>query len=212
MIKAVIFDMDGVLMDSEHHYLDFLVKFYTEEGLSVKEEDLHILVGCDLDTQYEIMSQFYEEDVKASEIKQRYEKWASLQPPFKVKDWLFDHTLETLKLLQDKGIRMSVGSNAGKEHLERVISECEIGSFFEHTDSAEIHPAGKPDPTIYKHIMEKMELEPHECIIIEDSYSGITAAKGAGALVLGIKDTKYNVDQSLADHLIQSTKDVVNFI
>lgn len=90
-----------------------------------------------------------------------------------------------------------------------MIKECDLDSLVDYYISGEDCQNSKPDPEIYKKAIEVLEMNPEECIAIEDSSVGIESAKQAGLYVLALKQKDYKVDQSSADETITRIKDVL---
>lgn len=201
--QAIIFDMDGVLIDSEIQYLKKFHRFLEEEGVHVGLSALHPLIGVDWVRHYQILESLYHYEKTAEQIRHDFAAWDQTLPEPDYREWLFADVHDTLASLQEKGYRLGLASNSRQDHVDEVLRQCDLRHLFEYALSSEQCKAGKPDPAVYLKVMSLLEVEAASCIVVEDSQTGIQAGRAAGAEVIAIKDTRFNIDQSQAHHHIQ---------
>ena len=211
MIKAVIFDMDGVIIDSEGVYLEYQLEFAKKKNPDVKLEDLYPLVGATKQECWEVVER----------VVSNGQTWEELRNEFRQRDIYSEidyrsiyrpEVTDTLKQLKDAGFRLALASSTHLELVERVLEENGIRDYFEAVVSGEQFKKSKPDPEIYLYTAGQLKLKPEECLAVEDSTIGITAAHRAGLKIAAVIDTRYGFDQSLADYKLNTVKDVLEAV
>ncbi len=211
MIKAVIFDMDGVIIDSEGVYLEYQLEFAKKKNPDVKLEDLYPLVGATKQECWEVVER----------VVSNGQTWEELRNEFRQRDIYSEidyrsiyrpEVTDTLKQLKEAGFRLALASSTHLELVERVLKENGIRDYFEAVVSGEQFKKSKPDPEIYLYTAGQLKLEPGECLAVEDSTIGITAAHRAGLKIAAVIDTRYGFDQSLADYKLNQVKEVLEAV
>jgi len=211
MIKAVIFDMDGVIIDSEGVYLEYQLEFAKKKNPDVKLEDLYPMVGATKQECWEVVER----------VVSNGQTWEELRKEFRQRDIYSEidyrsiyrlEVTDTLKQLKEAGFRLALASSTHLELVERVLKENGIRDYFEAVVSGEQFKKSKPDPEIYLYTAEQLKLKPEECLAVEDSTIGITAAHRAGLKIAAVVDTRYGFDQSLADYKLNQVKEVLETV
>ena len=211
MIRTVIFDMDGVLIDSEIVYLRHQKKKLEKKYPWIKESDLYPLVGMDNNEDKYFMADLLGGDAEdptfLQELKEVYSGVEISYPEI-----MRPVVPSLLKSLKEQGLKIALASSSHMDNILEVLTSCKIRDFFDFVVSGEQFVHSKPDPEIYFHVMKALEVQPEECLIIEDSTYGVTAAHRAGAHVIAIRDDRFCFDQSLADYQINSLEEVLQYI
>ena len=211
MIKAVIFDMDGVIIDSEGVYLEYQLEFAKKKNPNVKLEDLYPMVGATKQECWEVVER----------VVSNGQTWEELRTEFRQRDIYGEidyqsiyrmEVTDTLKQLKEAGFRLALASSTHLELVERVLKENGIRDYFEAVVSGEQFKKSKPDPEIYLYTAGQLKLKPEECLAVEDSTIGITAAHRAGLKIAAVIDTRYGFDQSLADYKLNRVKEVLEAV
>lgn len=211
MIKAVIFDMDGVIIDSEGVYLEYQLEFAKKKNPNVKLEDLYPMVGATKQECWEVVER----------VVSNGQTWEELRTEFRQRDIYGEidyrsiyrlEVTDTLKQLKEAGYRLALASSTHLELVERVLKENGIRDYFEAVVSGEQFKKSKPDPEIYLYTAGQLKLKPEECLAVEDSTIGITAAHRAGLKIAAVIDTRYGFDQSLADYKLNRVKEVLEAV
>lgn len=202
--KAVIFDMDGVLVDSESVYLRMFRTFLEENGCEVDDHTLYKLSGANSQRTWELMARMWKEEITPQEMRAVYKK-AHPVDEIPYREILFPGVRELLVWLKEQGIITAIASSSSEEAIRKMLAETELSSLFSCYVSGKWFKTSKPDPEIYLHTLQKLGLPAGDCIVVEDSAYGIQAAKAAGLTVAAVRDTKFGTDQSAADHLIDRT-------
>ena len=209
--KAIIFDMDGVLVDSENAYLDLFRDFLAKHQKEIKEDILLKIVGADTRMTWNYMSMLWGPQDPPEYIRQLFH---SEYPDEAVdyRDYLFPGIPDLLDQLKAQGYTLALASSSKKKAIHRMLKENELECYFNIIVSGEDFKESKPNPEIYHDTRAKLQLAPEECLIVEDSSYGIQAGKAAGMEVVAIKDTQFSFDQSAADYFIDKTTDLINLL
>ncbi|GAB3977853.1 HAD family hydrolase [Spirosoma terrae] len=189
-MKAVIFDMDGVIVDTNPHHRTAWREYYQRNGKTLSDSDFvqyvsgkhnndivaHLFAGQPL-TPEEVLRLAHEKEALFREL---------YQPVITPVQGLVDF----LKSLKEAGIRTAVATSAPVENLDFVIDALALRPYFDSllNESMVNHP--KPDPEIYEKAMAQLGVDPADSVIFEDSMTGIQAAKASRARVVGVATTQ----------------------
>lgn len=209
MIKYVIFDMDGVLIDSEIVYMKLFQSFLKENGVTVHLDELHFLAG----SSRKVEDQFMKEKLQISEneAKQRKYEFYDRNPV----DYLSirkRYVVELLDYLKEQDIKIALASSSPRDNIEEVLNACEIQSYFSIIASGEDFHETKPNPEIYEYTIKKLGAKKEEVFVIEDSVYGIQAGKNANLKVIALEDKILQHDTSQADYVIEDLCEVIDII
>lgn len=201
-IKAVIFDMDGVLIDAKEWHFEALNRALTLFGMTISRYD-HLVTYDGLPTKTKLRMLSMERGLPEAlhgfinEMKQIYTMeviYAKCKP-------VFQHQF-ALSRLQAGGYRMAVCSNSIRNTIAMMLERAELLPFLDFFLSNEDVAAPKPAPDMYLKAIERMGLRPDECLIVEDNPNGIKAARDSGAHVLCVNDVREvnyaNITQTIA--------------
>lgn len=204
MIEAVIFDMDGVLIDSEplHFEVDEMVLKHLQ--IDNGKHYLERFVGYTNPAMWKIIKEEYQ-------LEQSIEGLIELQMRIKL-DYLeksnyvaIDGVLELLNKIQAKKIPLAIASSSPRIFIEAVIDKIQIARYFTTWISGEEVPESKPAPDVFLGAAAMLNVQPENCIVIEDSKSGTIAAKSAGMKCIGFQNPNSgNQDLSEADFIFDS--------
>ncbi|NBK97564.1 MAG: HAD family phosphatase [Erysipelotrichia bacterium] len=210
-LKAVIFDMDGVLFDTERVYMQRLNTFMGQDGKQISNEAQMYLLGSSDQQKWQYIEKLYEYKYTRDEFFARYDKHYA-QAPFSYKKIMFDGVKEVLMTLYQEGYQLALASSSMMKEIEDALTQCQLKALFTSVLSGENCIATKPDPQIYLDTLTNLGLAKQECIVVEDSEYGIIAAKRAGLKVIARKDEYIRVDQSKADYIIQEHHQILEII
>lgn len=195
-IKAVIFDMDGVLIDSEPVYLHYQYEQLKPRFPWITRESMYPLVGMSGQDYYPFMADLChctDDDAFRRELDRM-----AAACPISYPDILRPQVPAVLRELKRMGLALALASSSSRKTIERVLSTCNIGSFFRCIVSGHDFHQSKPDPEIYLHTMDLLGRRPEECLIVEDSTYGVQAGIAAGGIVAALRDDRFPFDQSAA--------------
>ena len=189
-ISAVIFDLDGTVLDNEDEYGQAFKKVLTDLGAEVKTDYPHI-GGIGVKENWPHLLKKYRIKTKktfdelASQTQKEYLK---LLPKVKVKNGLEVFVRE----LKESGIKTALATSNVLFIVERVFDEIPIEGFFDSVTTGEEVVQKKPAPDLFLKAADKLGVAPRECVVIEDSPSGIEASHVAGMRVIALaRDSEY---------------------
>lgn len=200
IMKAVIFDMDGVLIDSEAlHLYDFRV-FLQKHNQNLTNDELSEFVGLDAKTFIGHLQEIWKPVSLLPSIEEIKE--GCKYPSDSFQDMLVPHVRFILSHLKKNNIKIAIASSSPYNIIYKMLSINDIDSYFDVIVSGNDVQAKKPSPDIYFETLKRLELPSNDCIVIEDSLVGIQAAINAGLYVIALKENRFSVDQSQADCIV----------
>ena len=209
MIKTVIFDMDGVIVDTEpvHHYA--YNQYFKLLNIEVNAEMYASFTGNSTKNIFERLKIQFN---LAEEVNALVETKRNLfNDAFDSKEdlYLLDGVEDLIKDLYDNGMQLVLASSSATVTINRVFNRFGLHKYFTHIVSGEDFPKSKPHPAIFLRAAELANTPVENCIVIEDSTNGIMAAKAAGIYCIGYDSFHSKLqDYSLADVVITDFKEL----
>lgn len=208
MIKAVLFDKDGVLMDSEAEYERRRQIFFSERGID--SSGFPDFYGSNNDVIWRTVepNDAGRRARLAVEFVERFK-----DEPMIYADYVYPAVRPTLEALRARGILTALASSSPRKFIDRFLDETGLTELFDYTVSGEECENHKPAPDVYLRAMEALGVHPDEVLVVEDSPLGIAAGRAAGAFVLAPSvPSAPNVDQSEADARIEGLDQVLEHL
>lgn len=199
MIRAAIFDMDGLLIDSEPLWQQAEAESFGAVGLSLSQQDLCRTVGMRID---EVVAHWLE-----------LRPWdTERHPPRRLCNRIIERLIElveqrgepmpgvasALALCQDLRLRLALASSSPMRIIEAVLDRLRMRERFEIVHSAELEARGTPDPAVFLTTASRLRVPPEECVALEDSIGGLRAARAAGMRCIMVPDPRLRDDAALA--------------
>lgn len=206
MIRAVIFDLDGTLVQTEklkalsyaRAAMDLCPEEITEEQVL---EAFKAVVGLPRrDVAMELVERFDLEQAASARMEEfgvdrpwqafvqvrlgYYEEM--IQDPALIRDHRWPHNLEVLDLAVERGCKLGLATMSGCQQANRVLQILNLQDIFDFTATRDDVTAGKPDPEIYQLVARELQLPPGDCLVLEDSPSGVRAAVAAGMACIAV--------------------------
>ncbi len=209
MLKAILFDMDGVIVDTEplHHKAYYIM--FDAFNINVSAEMYESFTGqSTINICKKLCTHFNLENTPEELVMSKRSSFTTLfhnDPSLQ----LIDGVLELIKNYYNNGLTLILASSASMFTINNVFTRFELDQYFKAKISGADLKASKPNPEIFEKAASLAEVERSECIVIEDSTNGIKAAKSANIYCIGYDSlNSKNQDYSLADIVISNYKDI----
>ena len=185
-IKSIIFDMDGVIFDTERLYLDSCVEIGDEYGIDHVREACYKCIGITSEESAKIMLDMYGEDFELDKFRKEVD--ALFKERFEDDQPVKPGVRELLTFIKEKGIKTAIASSTAKKSVERELRQTGLIDFFDEIICGDMVKRSKPAPDIFIEAAKRIGSVPADSIIIEDSFNGIRAAHAAGAFSIMVPD------------------------
>ena len=213
MRQAVIYDMDGIIIDSEPLWRQAMIRGFGTVNLKLTEQDCRKTTGM--------------------RIQEVILHWYAISPwkgktPSEVEDTIINNLcqliqsegkamyglLDSMEFFKKENYNLGLATSSSNKLLDTVLDTLKIRNEFQHLQSAELLLYGKPHPEVYLRCAEELKVLPQNCIAVEDSVNGVISGKAAGMKVIAVPDSENLNDPrfSIADVKIHSLKEIGNSI
>lgn len=209
-IKAVIFDMDGVLIDSEPLWRKAMIKGFNDIGVDFTEEDCRKTTGMRFK---EVINHWFIhhniEDTHPDELDKNV--ITHLIELITEEGKPLTGSIELLQYLKAKNYPIGLATSSSHALVDAVLNKLKAKSYFQSVVSAEFLQYGKPHPEVFLKCADELATEPKHCLVIEDSVNGVIAGKAAQMRVAAVPDLEHKNDKRfvIADYTVNSLNDII---
>lgn len=210
MAKGIIFDMDGVLIDSEPCYAQLVVDMFAEHGHQIPKKICLSQVGTPYRQAVSVFLQYWP-GISEEEFTDIFQKYR-LAFDIKNREILFPGVRELMRECQKRGMKVAIASGSTPQIIDKMVLDCDLDQLVDLVLSGENIKKNKPAPDIYLIAASQLGLRPEDCIAVEDSTVGIQAAKAAGMLTFAKRHADIALDQRQADYIIDDLMEIVAYL
>ena len=182
-IMNVIFDMDGVIFDSERAYIDAYIKLAPKYGLADVRQACIESIGVTRDVTKQIFFRYHGGDFDFAAYREDVQRELSSRS-FDIKPGVF----ELFDWLKSVGAKIALASSTRRISVDRMLSDAGLTEYFDAIVCGDMVSRSKPHPEIFLKAAERIKADPGSCYVIEDSYNGIRAARAAGTHPVMVPD------------------------
>lgn len=187
MIEAVIFDMDGLLINSEPFWKEVEIEVFKKVGVTLTVEKCEQTVGLRID---EVVQFWYEQFPWDNHSKAAIEREIVDRVIERVEQEgeALSGVYDVIEFFWNKKMPMAIASSSHLRLIEAVVNRLKLKGFFQVIHSAEFEPFGKPHPATFITTAQKLQVEPNKCLVFEDSLNGVIAGKAARMTTVAVPE------------------------
>lgn len=212
MKRLYIFDMDGLLLDTETLYQQFWFRVLQEKNIDITREELRKIIGMSYDQAKNYFLNYVDTEEEFIELRQRREVyfWEHVE---NIGMPLREGADQILSYLRENNIKTALITSTEEQRAKKLMNIAGLNHTFDYMVFSNMVTKTKPDPEMYHYLEKLMDIDKREWIVFEDSYSGLKAANNAGVDVVWIKDLAILMDDNV-DYIQEhnSLLDVLNNI
>lgn len=213
-IKAVLFDLDGTLVDSMWIWKTIDIEYLKRFNVELPEQFQDDIEGMSFTETAEYFKEKFNLPDKVEKIKSDWNEMASHYYANKI--FLKDYAMEFLDYLIDNDYKTGIGTSNSKELVEIIINRHNLKKYFGTIRTSCEVSKGKPSPDIYLRVAKDLNVKPENCLVFEDVPAGIMAAKNAGMKVCAVYDdfSKNLIEKikTIADYYIESYEEIMQLL
>ncbi|MDS0476409.1 HAD family phosphatase [Natrinema sp. 1APR25-10V2] len=203
-MTAVLFDMDGVLVNSEDFWVDFEREELFPAAVPDEDVDLAETSGMNFREIYDYLEEEYGTEISREEWIRRFNEAA--KEIYTERADALEGLHDLLAELENRGVPTALVSSSPHDWIGMVVERFDLEGDFDRVISADdIDAASKPAPDVFEYAADELGVAPEECVVVEDSENGIEAGARAGAIVVAYRiEAHGDIDRSSADEIVDS--------
>jgi HAD superfamily hydrolase (TIGR01509 family) len=208
MLKAIVFDMDGVIIDSEPIHIEIDTEVMREFGGEPTVDEIYEFVGITNREMWETLRRRHNLNGTVEQILERHREYKMKRfssekiPPI-------DGIEDLIKDARKRGLKIALATSSPRYFAECILENAGLMQYFDALVTSDDVTRGKPDPEVYLKAAQRLDLEPGCCIAIEDGCFGIQSAKSAGMRVIAFRNPNSgDQDTSRADFVVSSIRSI----
>ncbi len=210
--EAIIYDMDGVLTDSEPIWKIAMEEAFSFVGSPLTKQDFQRTVGLRIDEvvaywfQYKPWENYSKEFLENRIIENMIRLLTEQATPL-------PGVIESLKYFKENGLKIGLATSSYEVLIQTILKTLNISAYFDTVHSAEYELYGKPNPAVYLTAAKQLDVHPTKCLVVEDSLNGVIAGKAARMTVICVPEKTHNPEPKLivADYTFDNLNDVVSY-
>ncbi len=208
-VKAVIFDLDGTLIDNNAYHLQSWIKYLKNKNREISEEEYKANVNGR--TNKDVIEYIYQRKMEDAEaMVYAHEKEAIYRELYQPHITPVAGLLPLLQKLKNLRIPMAIATSGIQVNIDFMFANIPMREYFDVIVNSAHISKGKPDPEIYIKTAELLNVTPENCLVFEDAVVGINSAKAAGMKVIGVLTTHSAAELAGADILIRDYTELLN--
>ena len=213
MSKAIIYDMDGLLIDSEPYWRKSMMKVLASVGLHLTGEQCMMTAGLRFDDVLEYWFEKYPWESK-SIIEVHEEIMNEMELAITHEAEIMPGVLQSMDLFRSKGYKLALASSSAMRLIKACVKRLDAADIFHAVISAEHEEHGKPHPAVFLTAARELKVHPLDCIVLEDSLMGVIAAKAARMQCVAIPapENYDNPKYAIADWKLRSLTDIASIL
>lgn len=201
--KAVIFDLDGTLLDNNSFHLKSWIEYLKNIGRNISEKEYNKNINGR--TNKDVIEYIYDRKMSSEEIlKYSLEKEALYRKVYQPFIEPVTGLIEFLEILNKKNIPMAIATSGIQPNIDFMFQHVPIEKYFKIVINSSHITKGKPDPEIYLKVASLLNISPQNCLVFEDAVVGIKSAKDAGMKVIAVATTQTIEELSIADMIVNN--------
>lgn len=209
-IKAVIFDMDGILIDSEPLWRKAMIKEFRAIGIPFTETDCRKTTGLRIKEVIEYWFLHYKiRHLKVKNIENKIIQ--RLIELIRKNGKAILGVIKLIHFLKKSNLKIGLATSSSSQLMEEVLVKLKLSNQFDVAISAENMKYGKPHPNVFLTCAKKLKINPKNCLVIEDSINGLISAKAAFMIAIAVPETNYfyNKKYAIADYKLRDMNEVL---
>ena len=202
---AIIFDMDGVIVDNHQYHLQSWLSFFERQGIQMTEAEYKEKVNGRV--MHTILPQLLNRSLSPEEIRTLGEqKEIEYRELYRAAIQPMPGLIDFLEELRQKSIPRAIATSAPPANVEYTLTHTQLGSYFPVIVDDTMVTTGKPDPEVYLKSADQLNMPPEQCIVFEDAILGIQAGKRAGmpVVALATTHTREELEATEADYIVDN--------